>query len=295
MPTPIHLIAIDIDGTLLNSQGTLPSRNRCAVTDALTAGLGVVLVTGRAFHHARPVAEALSPNVVLIVSNGALTKHADGTTLASRLVPRETALAIVTAIRPRHYGMAAIFDRDDARQYVYDGIDWTHPQRHWYYERNRAFITRVEPLESALTEDPAQVAFTGSVDEMRALATDLGQLPVSREVTITLTEYADRDFSLLDIIARGWSKGAALAAWVRRLHLNAANVMAVGDNLNDREMLEYVGFPIVMGNAVDPLKSLGWPVTATHDECGLAEVINGALATSGVTKTGIARKTRGDE
>ena len=278
MSTPIRLIAIDIDGTLLNSHGDLPSRNRRAVIDALAVGVGVVLVTGRAFHHAKPVAEALSPNVVLIVNNGALTKRTDGTTVASRLIPRKTALAIVTAIRPQHHGMAAIFDRPDARQYVYDGIDWTHPQRHWYYERNRAFITRVEPLESALTEDPAQVAFTGGVEEMRTLATNLGQLPISREVTITLTEYADRDFSLLDIIARGWSKGAALAAWARRLQLDAANVMAVGDNLNDREMLEYAGSPIVMGNAVEPLKSLGWPVIATHDECGLADAINDALA-----------------
>ncbi len=275
--TPIRLIAIDIDGTLLDSQGHLPLRNRRAVVDALAAGVDVVLVTGRAFHHARPVAEALSPDVVLIVSNGALTKRADGTTLASQLLPRETALAIVTSMRPRHCGMAAVFDRPDARQYVYDGIDWTHPQRHWYYQRNRAFMTKAEPLEAALTEDPAQVAFTGGVEEMRALATDLRQLPVSREVTLTLTEYADRDFSLLDVIACGWSKGAALAAWARHLQINAANVMAVGDNLNDREMLEYAGSPIVMGNAVDPLKSFGWPVTATHDKCGLADAIEAVL------------------
>lgn len=275
--TSIRLIAIDIDGTLLNSEGDLPPRNHRAVCEALEAGIQVALVTGRAFHHARPVAQALSPDVVLIVNNGALTKRSDGATLASRLVPRDTARTIISAARARHEGVAVIFDRLDARQYVYDGIDWTHPQRHWYYERNRAFITRVAPVEAALTEDPAQVAFNGSVDAMRALATELGRLPVARQVTVTLTEYAERDFSLLDIIAPAWSKGAALAAWTTHLNLNAGQVMAIGDNLNDREMLEFAGVPVVMGNAVEPLQSLGWLRTSSHDECGLAEAIEAVL------------------
>lgn len=277
--SPIRLIAIDIDGTLLDGRSRLPPRNRRAVHRAIAQGIQVALVTGRAFHHARPVAQALAPEespdaLALIVSNGALTKRADGATLDSRLVPRETARAIMTAMRPRHQGVALIFDRLDARQYVYEGIDWSHPQRHWYYELNRGFMTRVEPIETALTENPAQVAFSGGVEQMRALADDVRRLPQASGVTVTLTEYAERDFSLLDLIAGGWSKGAALAAWTQRLELDRAAVMAVGDNLNDREMLAFAGRPVVMGNAVEPLKELGWPLTATHDECGLADAID---------------------
>lgn len=277
--SPIRLIAIDIDGTLLDGRGALPPRNRRAVHRAIEQGIRVVLVTGRAFHHARPVAEALAPEhaphaLALIVSNGALTKRADGTTVDHRLVPRDTARAIVKAMRPRHRGVAILFDRSDARQYVYERIDWSHPQRHWYYERNRAFMTRVEPIEAALTEDPAQVAFTGGVERMRTLAAEVRALPQAPEVTVTLTEYAERDFSLLDLIAGGWSKGAALREHARRLEIESTAVMAVGDNLNDREMLEFAGRPVVMGNAVEPLKALGWPVTASHDECGLADAID---------------------
>lgn len=277
--SPIRLIAIDIDGTLLDGRGALPPRNRRAVHRAIEQGIRVVLVTGRAFHHALPIAEALAPEhapdaLALIVSNGALTKGADGTTADRRLVPRDTARAIVEAMRPRHRGVAILFDRPDARQYVYERIDWSHPQRHWYYERNRAFMTRIEPIEAALTEDPAQVAFTGGVEQMRTLAAEVRALPQAPEVTVTLTEYAERDFSLLDLIAGGWSKGAALREHARRLDLDHTAVMAVGDNLNDREMLAFAGRPVVMGNAVEPLKALGWPVTASHDECGLAEAID---------------------
>ena len=277
--SPIRLIAIDIDGTLLDSRGALPARNRRAVHRAIEQGIHVVLVTGRAFHHARPIAEALAPEhapdaLALIVSNGALTKRADGTTVHRRLVPCATALAIVTAMRPRHRGVAVVFDRSDARQYIFERIDWSHPQRHWYYQRNRAYITRVEPIDAALTEDPAQVAFTGGVEQMRALAGEVRDLPQAPDVTITLTEYAERDFSLLDLIAGRWSKGAALREHAGRLGLDHTAVMAVGDNLNDREMLAFAGRPVVMGNAVEPLKQLGWEITATHDQCGLADAID---------------------
>ena len=275
----IRLIAIDIDGTLLDGRGALPPRNRRSVHRALERGIQVALVTGRAFHHALPVAEALAPErapnaLALIVSNGALTKRVDGTTLDGRRMPRETARAIVAAMRPHHRGVAVIFDRPDERQYAYEGIDWSHPQRQWYYERNRRFMTRVEPIESALTEDPAQVAYTGGVGRMRELADAVRRLPQASDITITLTEYAERDFSLLDVIAGGWSKGAALKAWTHRLGLARSAVMAVGDNLNDREMLAFAGRPVVMGNAVEPLKRLGWEITANHDDCGLADAID---------------------
>ena len=274
----IRLIAVDIDGTLLDSRGNLPARNRRAVRRALDAGVHVVLATGRAFHHAAPTAAELADDIVLIVSNGALTKTVGGDTLASRLLPRATARAVLAALRPRQQGVAVIFDRPDARQYTYEGIDWSHPQRAWYYERNRAFMTRAEPIEAALTGDPVQVSCTGGVEDMRALAADVRRLPVAGGLSLTLTEYPEREFSLLDLTAAGCSKGAALASRAQRLGVDRRDVMAVGDNLNDRDMLEFAGAPVVMGNAVEPLRARGWPLTARHDECGLADAIEQALA-----------------
>ena len=275
---PIRLIAIDIDGTLLDSSGRVPPRNRRAVQRAADAGIHVVLATGRAYHHAVPITGELGRAAVLIVSNGALTKTARGETLACRLLPRHTARAVLAALRPRHQGVAVIFDRPDARQYTFEGIDWSHPQRAWYYERNRAYMTCAEPIEAAVTEDPVQVSYTGSVGDIRALADHARGLAVAGELGFMLTEYAERDFSLLDITARGCSKGSALEALARGLDVDRGEVMAVGDNLNDREMLEFAGAPVVMGNAVEPLKARGWPLTAGHDACGLADAIKRALA-----------------
>ena len=131
----------------------------------------------------------------------------------------------------------------------------------------------MSPLETALDEEPVQLAFTGGVQEMRALAHHVRDLPVAKQVTLSLTEYEDRDFSLFDITAHGCSKGATLCDWAERRGVRPAEVMAVGDNLNDRDMLEFAGYPVVMGNAVPELKRLGWPLTADHDEAGLALAI----------------------
>ena len=273
----IQLIAIDIDGTLLDSRGRMPNVNRDAVREALDAGVAVALVTGRSFHHARPVGAALSDRVPLIVSNGALMKRPDGQTLHRRVLDQAITKEIIVKVREHRRGAALIFDRSGPDQYLYEDIDWQHPNRRRYYELNRQFMTERSPLEDGLTESPLQLAFTDGVEEMRHLAAFVRNLDVAKQITATLTEYEARDFSLLDITVVGCSKGAMLTTWLERRGIDAQEVMAVGDNLNDRDMLALVGHPVVMGNAVAELKALGWPTTSGHDDGGLAQAIRKVL------------------
>lgn len=274
---PVRLIAIDIDGTLLDSRGRLPDINRDAVRSAVEAGVEVTLVTGRTFHHARPVGTALSDRVPLIVSNGALMKQTDGKTLHRQLLDPKVTKEIIVKVREHRSGAALIFDREGPGQYLFEGIDWQHPQRRRYYELNQQFMTEHSPLEDGLTERPLQLAFTGGLEEMRRLAVIVSHLDVADQVTVTLTEYEARDFSLLDITVRGCSKASMLTTWLEQRGIDPAEVMAVGDNLNDLEMLALVGHPIVMGNAVPTLMTSGWPTTAGHDAGGLAMAIRSVL------------------
>jgi hydroxymethylpyrimidine pyrophosphatase-like HAD family hydrolase len=92
-----------------------------------------------------------------------------------------------------------------------------------------------------------------------------------------MTEYVHRDFSLIDVTAPGATKGRALAWRAMQLGLEPDAVMAVGDNLNDLDMLEYAGTAVVMGNAVAGLlersADRGWHVTGHQNEAGLAQAI----------------------
>jgi hydroxymethylpyrimidine pyrophosphatase-like HAD family hydrolase len=113
--------------------------------------------------------------------------------------------------------------------------------------------------------------FNGAAAAMRELADSLRRN--ADGFAVLLTEYVHRDFSLVDVTAPDATKGSALAWRAAQLGLGRDEVMAVGDNFNDLEMLEYAGTPVVMANAVEGLKRPGWHRTGHQDEGGLAQAI----------------------
>ena len=270
---PIRLIALDIDGTLLDGQSQLPDINRQAVLDAAARGIEVALVTGRRYDFAMPIARQIPCPLTMIVNNGAMVKSSDGATRLVHRLPSDVARRVIEAT-PQFREMASVcFDRPLQNQLIFERIDWDDPLRGGYFKRNREFIAEVSPIVNCLTEDPIQVMFTGAVSPARDLAGVLAQLPFAKLYSLAVTLYEDRDFGLVDVISPGCSKGTTLAEWVRSRGWSREDVMAIGDNLNDREMLEYAGLPIVMANSVPELKSLGWRETLTNDEGGVAAAI----------------------
>jgi len=267
----IRLIGIDVDGTLLDSRGHLPDDNRDAIFEAVAAGIHVALVTGRSYPFARPVAETLPESLTLIVSSGAVERAMDGTVLARRLLDRQMAESVLDATRPHRDHAALIFDRDESNQIVFETMNWEHPGRKHYWLRNQHLIGQSIPLEAALVEDPIEVMFNGAADTMRALTDSLRRQ--AHGFAVSLTEYVHRDFSLVDVTAPEATKGHALRWRAEQMGLSRAEVMAVGDNFNDLEMLEYAGTPVVMANAVEGLKRKSWHMTRHQDDAGLAWAI----------------------
>ena len=277
----IRLIGIDVDGTLLDSEGRLPDVNRDAIRSAVASGVHVALVTGRSYPFARPVADTLPASVTLIVSNGAVERGMDGSTFARRLLDRDVARRVLHAMRDYRDATALVFDRDADRQVVFETMDWEHPGRRRYWSRNNSHIAQSVPLEDALTEDPIQVMFNGAVSSMRPVAELLRKDAIVRpasegevlEYSVLMTEYIHRDFTLVDVTAPDATKGHALAWRAQQMGLIRDEVMAVGDNFNDLEMLEFAGTPVVMGNSVDALKGRGWHVTGHQNDAGVAQAI----------------------
>ena len=269
----IKLIGIDVDGTLLDSRGRLPAANLSAINDAVGQGIHVAIVTGRSFFFALPAVEALPDPLTLVVHNGAIARTRSGETLMRRLMPRQLALDVLGATGPWRDAAVVIFDRPLAGQMVYDRLDWEHPNRSRFRDRNRDIIEQVASLEEAITEDPIQVAYNGGVPAMREVVAALEGHPAAGRLSVSLTEYEHRDFSLVDINAAGTTKGTGLAAVAARLGIDRAAVMAVGDNYNDREMLEWAGVGVVMANAAPGLRQAGLETTTTNDEAGLAAAI----------------------
>ena len=266
---------MDIDGTLLNSKSEISERNSETIAEAAARGIEIVLVTGRRFDFALPIANALPCELHLIVNNGALAKSRNGETHLRYMLPAETARQVLAATVEFRGSAAVIFDRPGARQVIMERVDWDDQFRGGYFRRNREYIAEVAPLGDCLigAEDPIQVMFAGNCAPMRAAMKSLEALSRARDFTLALTEYEDRDFSILDVLRRDVTKGTALAEWTRQRGFRRENVLAIGDNWNDRQMLEFAGSPVLMGNCIAELKACGWPITLSNDEDGVAAAI----------------------
>jgi Cof subfamily protein (haloacid dehalogenase superfamily) len=272
---PIKLIAMDIDGTLLDSNHQLPAENARAIAAAAARGIDIMLVTGRRFDSARNVAAELDCDVHLIVSNGALIKSVAGGTEQRSLLPAATARRVLDATTEFRACSGVIFDRPSEAQVVFEKIDWNGPFIGDYLRKHKKHVAEIDPLTDCLNgEDPVEILFIAECGKVRRVMGMLEVLPEALEYTLALTEYERRDLSMLDVLRRGVTKGAALIEWARARGIARDEIMAVGDNWNDREMLAFAGLPVVMGNSIAELKSLGYAVTSTNDEAGLAAAIH---------------------
>jgi Cof subfamily protein (haloacid dehalogenase superfamily) len=269
----VKLIALDIDGTLLDSRWTLPEANRAAIAEATRRGIEVALVTGRRYDFAMPIARQLGAPLTMIVSNGALIRTQEGKTHLRHLLPRTTAARVLEIAKPWRDSTAVIFDRSGENQVILEVFATDDPIRSAYYARNKEFLGQALPLESCLTEDPLQVMLSGKIEPMRDAEAVLRGAQATEGFKVAATVYDSRDFAMIDVLHPHCSKGAALAEWATLRGLVREEVMAVGDNHNDMEMLSYAGIPVVMGNCVPELRNFGWHETSSNDHNGVAAAI----------------------
>jgi len=274
---PIRLIAIDIDGTLLNSKVELPRENREALQRAHAAGIEIVLGTGRRHDFAMPIAAFLGFDLWLFSSNGAITRSTRGETFHKDLLPKLTSVKLARALQKYRNYMVLTFDRPGMGAIVCENHDQLYTVIQRWMEKNAPFIKYVSPIENALTEDPIQAMICGPVDLMDQAQADLDALEFRQDFTALRTQYDFRDLCIVDLLNAGCSKGHALERWARHRGYDRTEVMAIGDNYNDVEMLTFAGHPVIMGNACDELKQTGWAVTRHHDEHGVAATIEQVL------------------
>jgi len=269
----VRLIALDIDGTLLDSGWKLPPANRAAIQEATRRGIEVALVTGRRYDFALPVAQDLGCPLTMIVNNGAMIRSNSGETRLRHLLSAQVARTVLEISTPWREGAVVIFDRPRANQLIMERLEPDDSIRYAYYSRNLEFIGFAQPLESCLTEDPLQVMFSGTPAEMDDVERLLSESSVASRVRLAATKYASRNFAMLDVLPPDCSKGAALAEWAQQQGLRREEILAIGDNHNDLEMLHFAGIPVIMRNSVPELKTYGWHETHSNDDSGVAAAI----------------------
>jgi len=269
----VRLLASDIDGTLLNPQFQISPDDLAALRRAHESGIEIVLVTGRRHTFALPIARQLGFDFWLISSNGAVTRSLTGETFHRDLMPQEVCRELCSAMQDFRSNTVLTFDKETKGAIVIERLDELNASIRRWLEKNMEFIDFVVPIERALITDPVQAMFCGSTARMVEALQALEASGMNGKITVLRTEYPDRDLSMIDVLNSGCSKGHALARWAAHRGYRREQVMAIGDNHNDVEMLEFAGHPVIMGNACEELRGRGWNLTLGNDQCGVAAAV----------------------
>ena len=274
-----------MDGTLLPTymQG-ISKRNAQALKDAQQAGIAVAIATGRRTAFTTPLLDGLNlrEDTPLITSNGAVVRTRGGEAIDRCRWEARVARGLCGLLR-KFGAMVFTFDRPGRGALVVEDLTTTYGQIARWVEANRDAIQEVKPLEDALEDgdDPIQGMVAGGVRKMRKAEKALKASPWSGACECIRTEYPARDLATLDLLPGGVAKGCALMRLAERLGVDRAEVMAIGDNWNDVDMLEWSGQGVLMGNAVPELRTMakmrGWELAPYNDDDGVAAVLEEAM------------------
>ncbi|MGD9648122.1 MAG: Cof-type HAD-IIB family hydrolase [Pirellulales bacterium] len=278
-----RLLALDIDGTLVNLDDEISPATRAALVRAAATGTRIVLATGRrygrAVHLAHTLTELVGQTCPLVTSSGALVKDpADHRTLHLAELPRPALLKILRTIDAA--GFEPIFYADTYHE-GYDlycrTTDVTCPLLAEFMARNAPFA-QVWPR---LVEDPPAGIFGGFAMGTRAamldLARELDRVAPGVLYTHVLRSPKYTGF-MCEIAPAGATKWAAIVRIAEHWGIPPAEICAVGDDVNDVPMIEGAGLGIAMGNAPEEVREAADRVAPTLDEDGLAQAIDWMLA-----------------
>ena len=280
----IKLLALDLDGTLLDSKGAVTDENRAAIRAAEEAGVLVTIATGRRFRDARPVGIELELNAPLVTHNGALVKYAESLeTVAASLLGLDATREIVRV--GKQFGGNALVSADPYGKgtMLYDIVPDDNIPLQRYIEWAKLLhgdeaekaVMHVSDLHAALSEHQViHISFSGPCEPMSRMLAFLDN-ELGNAVKILPTIYTKLDFTLIDILPPDASKGTGVEKLAILNNLTPEEVMVIGDNFNDIDMLEFAGTPVVMGNAdTGLLERAEFYKTDTNNNSGVAAAID---------------------
>ncbi|MFZ5969105.1 MAG: Cof-type HAD-IIB family hydrolase [Bacillota bacterium] len=277
----MKLIAVDMDGTLLNHWKEISEENIQAIKKAQSMGIEIVIATGRAYFDAKKICEKAGLNLHIISDNGALIHTKNGEQISSITMEKKDVKRIITELEEQNFyyevfanrGIYTTYSRkkalEEAAKTCHDDLLAEKFQYAVNIQFGQTGIRFMESNEAILgEEEKIYSVFALSFDEKRLKdgIKHFGQMD-----HLSMISSADNNFELANKLT---SKGNALEKLARVLNISLDYTAAVGDSYNDISMLEKANLGVAMGNAHDDIKALCDTVTRTNDENGVAYIIN---------------------
>lgn len=257
------MIVSDLDDTLLDRQGRISPRNEEAIRRAVAKGAKVTLATGRMAKTSRKYARELALDVPIITYHGALVEQAlSGEVLYRKVIPTELAAEILEYLAKRNiYNL--VFLKDE----VFAQKTNTYSEDYGKMIGFEVKETDIGKLLGHETEGFEKILCIGEPEKLSLLRVELGKKYASR-----LYFTSSRDY-YLDILHEGVNKWIALRALADQWQIRTEEIMAIGDSLNDIEMISSAGIGVAVENAIPQIKEIADYITSSNIEDGVAKAI----------------------
>ncbi len=266
----IRALFIDIDGTLVGADNQVSPRVLEALDAARAKGCEIVLCTGRARHTTQPIAEQISSTLgYAVTSNGGIAMHLGTNEILHRhLLPIPVALEVIQAVievgaEPYVYEDSTSPDVEGARVLF-------HPELPTGEFASTPRFRPHENITHALPFTPVSISTYGTPERMRPLVARLTEMLPGN---LAIIQSGSAHVWGIEIYAGGVSKRLGLETITRHLGIDRSEVMAIGDHMNDIEMIEWAGIGVAMGNAVPEILAVADWITAPFWEDGVALAI----------------------
>jgi Cof subfamily protein (haloacid dehalogenase superfamily) len=271
-------LAIDIDGTLVNSRDELTAGTRVALRRAIAAGIRVVLATGRRYSRALPLVEPLGLDMPLVTASGGLVKHpADHRTLFQAEFPAPLLSELLDCIRSAGHDPLVCGDTfTEGFDFYLCRLEVTEPELAEYLRCNPR-DGRVWPL--LFTCPPPGIFLAcamGTQAQMLALEQALHSRLSGKVQTHVIRSLRYTGF-ICEVTPAGVTKWSAIQRLAAMWGIDSRAICAVGDDVNDIPMIQAAGLGVAMGNAAAEVKAAADRIAPAHDEDGLATVIGWLL------------------
>ncbi len=268
---PFDLIALDVDGTILPDSKALPAQTRAAIHAVAEQGVTIVIATGRRWRTAMDVIEPLGVGDYLIQSSGAVVRRvATAEILLERFIPGAIARPVVEL--GRAHGITGVWYDVPGRTrklYVFGSLHEVESLRR-YASRNLAAFVETDGFEGLA--DAMELVFFGEEDRLREFQVELESRYAGKVWTMPWTNYAFASL-VLEVVGHEVSKGAALEWLAGWLGVTRGRVLAIGDDVNDMEMIQWAGRGIAMGNASQPVLDVADEIIGSVEDRGLAKYL----------------------
>jgi len=282
----VKLVAVDLDGTFLNSKRQVSKRNIEAIRQLQEMGIKFVTNSGRDYHGVKIVIEHTQINCDYICMNGGAVFRCDGTLLKTSHMEKEIVQSILDRVDQEEYfidintdaGTCVTISEEEAEVFIRGRLNC--------YNNDKMIMIEQEEIERDIKRIKESFTYVKDIDEIYERGYRICKVSISHNDTDKISklrqEFAKNpEISVaasfdtnIEITDKNANKGLALEAYAREHNIKMEEVMAFGDSLNDYSMLSKdFGYTVAMGNAIDKIKDVAKYITKTNDEDGVAHFV----------------------